>query len=279
MRNEISHSFVVGPRKTGTSWIQEYLKTRGDVTLPAGVKETFFFDQYFKKGLRWYKSHFHPTDGDLIVIEVAPTYFENPKSAARIKDAFYTPQVIVTLRDPARRTFSLYQHLKRYGETRLSFRDAVAENNLIEGSLYAKQLEVWHQNFGADNVRVLFTADLANDPQAFADQISDTLNLPRYALPDALKQKFFEAAESPNYYAARVTNQVAQTLRSLRLYSVVNWLKNTGLKDRIFGKTDAAAPKQQLSHEDRQWLLDTWLRADIQQLEKRLNTDLSDWKR
>jgi hypothetical protein len=43
-------AMVIGPMKAGTTWLYSYLISRGDVCLPEGVKETFFFDRRFNKG-------------------------------------------------------------------------------------------------------------------------------------------------------------------------------------------------------------------------------------
>ena len=73
----------IGPQKTGTTWIHEYLRLSGHVVLPRGVKETHFFDKYFDKGVQWYASHFK--EGDRIV-EVGASYFDKSDVPYRVKD-------------------------------------------------------------------------------------------------------------------------------------------------------------------------------------------------
>ncbi len=278
MTNSFPNALIVGPRKSGTSWVHEYLKSRDDVDLPEGVKETFFFDQYHAKGLKWYSSHFKNAKSDALTIEVAPTYFEDPHTPERIQEALGMIPIVVILRDPAVRTHSLYLHLKRYGQIRGGFRKAVQENNLLTGSLYAQRLEHWWQVFGKENVQVLLTKDLADNPEAFTTDLNEFLKLPDIVIPDHLKSKYYEAATSPNYYIAKITNIVAQTLRSMRLYSVVNWLKNTPLKALIFGKPNPNTPKETLSSDDRAWLLENGLRKDLDALEIMLDRSIKDWK-
>src|SRR5215469_12091964 len=74
--------FVVGPPRTGTSWLHRVL---GDCAiLPAPTKETRFFDKYFHKGLGWYRARLpHAIDGRRVG-EVAPTYFASPEARERI---------------------------------------------------------------------------------------------------------------------------------------------------------------------------------------------------
>ena len=65
--------FVIGPPRTGTTWLYEVL--REHTVLPAPTKETRFFDTHFHRGLDWYAAHFPSSTGDRMVGEVAPTYF------------------------------------------------------------------------------------------------------------------------------------------------------------------------------------------------------------
>src|SRR3981081_2037483 len=48
--------FVIGPPRTGTTWLYEILRER--TLLPAPTKETRFFDTHFHRGVEWYRSHF-----------------------------------------------------------------------------------------------------------------------------------------------------------------------------------------------------------------------------
>src|SRR5947209_9079616 len=47
---------VIGPPRTGTSWLHDILSKHA--LLPNPTKETRFFDTHFHKGLDWYRAHF-----------------------------------------------------------------------------------------------------------------------------------------------------------------------------------------------------------------------------
>ena len=117
--NERRWLLFVGPAKTGTSWVDRVLRTVDGVCLPHKVKETFFFDKHFDKGMQWYLEQF-PQDrsGDLMV-EVAPTYFFSDAAPERIAETIPDAQIVVTLRDPVRRAVSHYLNLRKYGFTDL----------------------------------------------------------------------------------------------------------------------------------------------------------------
>jgi len=162
--------------------------------------------------------------------------------------------------------------------TKLPFREAVAELKLYEGSLYAHKLRKWQAIFGTQNVHLLFMDDLANDPETYTQQLCQHLGLDYQPLPDYLKQKIFGAAASPNYLVAKIVNTTAQFLRSFQLYGVVNFLKNTPLRGIIFGKPKEGQVLPKLSSEDRAWLLDTYFKEDISDLEELLGKSFTKWK-
>src|SRR5882762_7900481 len=65
--------FVIGPPRTGTTWLYEVLRDRA--LLPAPTKETRFFDTHFHRGIDWYRSHFPTLPANRRIGEIAPTYF------------------------------------------------------------------------------------------------------------------------------------------------------------------------------------------------------------
>ena len=106
----------VGPPRTATSWIWEYLRSRGDVVLPEGVKETWFFSSMSQKGLDWYTSHFKPKQSFVSVVEIDPPLFQHPEASKRVREALNSDVLIViTVRDPVKRSWSHYLHARRYG--------------------------------------------------------------------------------------------------------------------------------------------------------------------
>ena len=140
----------VGPPRTGTTWIWEYLRARGDIVLPEGVKETWFFSNMFHKGVDWYASHFKHKEACSAVIEVDPTLFSHPEAPRRCTRFLGSDVlVVVTVRDPVERSWSHYLHARRYGWTRKSLEQAIQEiPDIIEASRYSKHIPRWKSVFG-----------------------------------------------------------------------------------------------------------------------------------
>lgn len=254
--NTLPKALVVGPMKAGTSWVHDYLHVRGDVALPDGVKETFFFDTRYDKGVDWYASHFghYDSSSHRQCVEVAPSYFHCAEAPARIHDTLGEVPLVVTLRDPVRRAWSHYLHLRRYGYTRLPLREAVAAfPEILEASRYKTGLARWEAIFGREHIHVLWQEDLGQSPDVYARQLCKGLGLDFVPLADGSSSKQNEAAMPASATLAAFGDSAAHFLRSYRLYGVVNAAKRVGLKKLFFGRPGAKTLPT-LGSEDAAWL-------------------------
>lgn len=275
----LPNALFVGPQKTGTTWIHEYLKKRGDVGLPVNTKETYFFDQNYHLGLSWYARHFsHLAEIDRIV-EVAPSYFDSPEAALRVFRDLGDILVLITFREPVSRTYSNYLQALRYGWTRSPFIEAIETLPiLIRPSMYATHLKRWLAIFGWKSIRVLFQEDLGKNPKLFASQVCQYLGL-TYRAPDLsiMNSKVNMASIPQNYFAARLGYSLSQKLQRMGLLGVKEWMKKTGLQRYFFGKPGSSTVPV-ISDGEKEIVLNRLL-AEIDELEQLLNIDLSHWKK
>lgn len=268
---------MIGPQKAGTSWIHQYLENRGDVCLSPKVGETFFFDRYYGRGLSWYSGHFSGCGKGRRVIEVAPTYFHCPEAAERIKGDLGLIPLVVTLRDPVRRTYSLYLHMRRYGMTRLSFTEALdAHPELIGSSRYAEHLSRWFDAFGRENVLVLRLEELQASCDDFVRRLCGHIGLVPGEVPERLRAPVNISVEPRSFMLSFVGQKAADSLRHLGLYRLVNWARDLGLKSLFFGRP-GNRPPEPLSRGDAMRLLEVLL-PEIERLETMTGMDLRRWK-
>ena len=211
---------VVGAKRGGTTSLWKYLDSHPGMlpTFPAAqnVKGTYFFDEGWHRGERWYRSHF-PTRATRAVtarrlgyapatFEASPYYLFHPHAPARARQVVPHALIVAVLRDPVERAFSHWKERRNHTEP-LDFEDALAaeaertegeeermkadptvvshahrhETYLAQGR-YAPMLERWFAAYGRDQVLVAAAEDFYADPQAFCDQITDRLGLPRHDL-------------------------------------------------------------------------------------------------
>lgn len=283
-RPGVPQLLVVGPQKAGTTWLHELLAHRGDVTLPHQVKETFFFDVHYARGAEWYARQFASggaSAGESAaarpIVEVAPSYFHDPAVPARVAETCGRIPVVVTLRAPVQRTWSLYVHYRRYGMTDLPFEEAIAAHpEIVDSSRYATHLRRWQVAVGAENVHVFHLERQREDRQAWVDRFTELLGLAPAPVPAELEGAVNEASMPASASVARAGWKVSMALRSLGLHGVVEAAKSAGLKKLFFGKP-GEKPLPQPTPEQLRFLHEE-LADEIAATEELLQVELPHWR-
>jgi hypothetical protein len=269
--------FVIGPPRTGTSWMHEILRKR--TTLPAVVKETRFFDVYFDRGLEWYLRQF-PRNGKLHVPrgEIAPTYFASPHARQRIATAMPHAKVVCIFRNPVERMVSLYRVKRAYGMIRCSFGEALlSDGELLESAKYASHFKHWRQMLGKDQILPTLYEQLREDPQGYVDAISEFLGIEKFRLTSTEMRSVHEggALTHPRiYHLTHAGSDVAEWLKTKGLGRVVFQLRNSPVGDFLLGggQPFEALPTE-LAH-----MAYELVRGEVEELEALLNWDLSGWE-
>lgn len=213
---------IVGAKRGGTTSLWKYLDAHPGIlpTFPRAeqIKGTYFFDEEWHRGERWYRSHF-PTDRQRtqaekrlgyapVAFEASPYYLFHPHAPARAKQVVPDALIVAVLRDPVERAFSHYKERRNHTEP-LSFAEALAaepertggeearmladpsivspahrHQTYLAQSRYAPMLERWFAAFGREQVLVVPAEEFYADPQVLCDEITERLGLPRRDLGD-----------------------------------------------------------------------------------------------
>ena len=254
-KGNLPDALVIGPMRSATTWVHRYLKTREDVCLPTDVKETFFFDRRFEKGIKWYKKHFKECENNKlkITIEVGPSYFHSEEAPGKIRDILGQVPLVVIYRNPIERSFSHYAHLRRFGFTSLPLREAVEEfPEILTASRYAEQLKRWIRHFGRSSLEILRLETLKESPAQFAINLTRALCLPKKSIPEDLKTPVNQSTIPKSNVLAGITWRVADALRGWRLHKIVEWAKKIGVKDAVMESASGERPG--MSESERAWL-------------------------
>jgi hypothetical protein len=268
--------FVVGPPRTGSTWLHELLSRH--VVLPSPSKETRFFDTHYQRGLKWYLAHFQATESGRRMGEVAPTYFASSQARERIALMVPEAKILCVFRHPVERLLSLYRLKRAYGMIRWTLEEAVEHDpELLETSNYAGNLRLWHRSFGNENVWAGTYDDLQRDSQSFMNSLTDFIGIPRFAiaLDGGGRVHDSECMTCPrSYYRTRAALIMADLFKAWRLNRVVVALKSSPLRRFVLGG-GAAFP--QPKPEVLAWLHEK-LEPEVEALEDLLQRNLSAWK-
>jgi hypothetical protein len=207
---------ILGAQKAGTTALYAYLRWHPEITGPS-FKEVSFFDRHYARGETWYRAHLPARPRQWIarqrhgrwplVGEASPSYLFHPLAPQRVVGLLPRARLIAVLRDPVDRAFSHYQHEVALGRERLSFEDALdAEGERMRGEVermirdpsyfseawwnhtyvargrYAEQLERWFAVFPRDQLLVLFSDDLAQQPAGTYARVLDFLGVDAHEL-------------------------------------------------------------------------------------------------
>ncbi|MFY0579570.1 sulfotransferase domain-containing protein [Cystobacter fuscus] len=110
-------SFIlIGPPKSGSTSLWYSLSAHPRVAVRENIycKEPSFFwrDDLYARGIESYLRNFPKDDGSgRITFECTQNYFSSPDAYRRIHEAYPDMKLIVVLRDPVARAYSLYTHL------------------------------------------------------------------------------------------------------------------------------------------------------------------------
>ena len=265
----------VGPTKTGTSWIDIYLRNRPEILLPSTLKESCFFDKRYEKGLEWYESLFeHEADG--VCIEVAPTYFAKAAAAKRVAADVPGVTVICTLRDPLDRAVSHYFHYLKCGEPDVGFEKMLAKHkDLIDSGEYFKNLQMWQSLLGPDRVHILMYDQMKQDIDGFCQNVCRILGIPFEPPSQTIARVKVNEAGIPRYrHLAKVARKMADSLRGMGAGRVVNHFRP--LRRSIFGTAHAEDRKDDIRNQAHAFL--GAFTNEYSRLEEEFGLDLSSWR-
>lgn len=149
--------------------------------------------------------------GLCITGEDTPFYIWDKKVIERIRQNFPKIKLIALLRNPVDRAYSNYHLAVREGSESLSFEDAIEKEielleknsditsekiekflrprSYISKGLYYIQIKNWFKVFSKDQILILNTESLAENPNYTLERIFNFLGLPNEQIKNLQKQK------------------------------------------------------------------------------------------
>jgi hypothetical protein len=269
--------FGAGPQRSGTSWLYACLREHPQLCFPKGVKETTFLDTRFDKGWAWYWPHFeHRREGQLCA-EIGPRAFDAPEAAVRLWEHNPACHIIINLRDPAARSFSLWLHLRKKGYLDCDFAEAIhTVPRILGASHYREHVDRWLGLFGRRQLLIILLEDIASCPEKVLERLYEFAGIGHVAVPSVARQRVGVSELPASPALAKFATRAADWLRDRRLYGPIEFARSLGLRRIVFGHSRESVPS-----------LDPGLRRelirefepDIAYIEELLDRPLDGWRK
>ena len=267
---------MIGPPRTGTTWLYEILRNRA--LLPSPTKETRFFDKHFHRGIEWYRAHFPSSTAGLVIGEIAPTYFASTEATGRIAKILPHAKVVCVFRNPVERVLSLYKLKRAYGLIPWTLEQAmVRDPEMLESSRYATKFKAWQCALGRDQILARIYDDLRDSPQSFVNTVVDFIGVTRFELTET-QTRCVHASQTMthprSYYRTRSASTMADWFKARKFDKLVATVRDSPLRKLFLG---GGPPFADLPPEIADELYKLF-RSEVEELETILNRDLSAWK-
>lgn len=201
----VPNLFIIGAPKCATTSLFEWLGAHPEIC-PASVKETYYLldrdypmfsdasPTYHRDNLAGYAAYFDHAQDETYRLEATPDYLYQATALEVIPRLETNAQVIVVLRKPSERIYSLFKFARNIMgniDPDISFANfvnaIVNETELLDGrpilqcaichSRYADYLGDWISALGRERVHVLLFEELANEPRVTLSQLTNVLGI------------------------------------------------------------------------------------------------------
>lgn len=188
----LPHAVVIGVRKGGTRALLEFLNMNSHVR--RAKSEIHYYDNHFKKGLKWYVSQMPQLLPGQICMEKTPGYFHTPGVAGKLWATNNQTKLILIVRNPVDRMISDYnqfrfRHLDRGEDYPPLEHFLFTENGNInigyqplQRSIYHYHLVRWMRYFPIEQIHIVDGDKFIKEPWTELEKIEAFLDLPREIL-------------------------------------------------------------------------------------------------
>jgi Sulfotransferase family len=185
---------IIGAAKAGTTSLYDWMRQHPDVFMPAHKEPKFF--AWDGTGPRRQAQITHRADYDALfagaggataIGEASTAYLAHPRAPARVAETIPGARLIVSLRDPVERAFSVYQmNLRLFGANAgKSFADALRVDDALREEYHPALMR--REHFAADRLKVILLEDLARGAKATLAGLFGFLGIDEGFAPDVSK--------------------------------------------------------------------------------------------
>lgn len=271
--NRNPNFIYIGTSKAGSTWLFDLLSRHPDVYMPP-TKGTYFFDHHFAKGWDWYSQHFAAATTEKIVAEISHSYLYSKKACERIFRMDPEVKLMVCLRDPVNRAFSMYLDGVRNGKWQGTFEQRIDDTpEIFEHGQYSRYLEPYFQRFSRNQIHVAYFDELQSNPSTFAKNVFDALEIPAIHLSVALQSKVMPASVPRLQWACDFAKTMSQGFRRMGWKKIRGRVKRSRMIRNILYRPLKNSEQDRISSETLLTLRERYY-PDVERLDQQLGTDL-----
>ncbi len=233
--------FVIGASRSGTTFIYQQM-TKHPQVYPSKIKDLFFFNRNYDKGLDWYADFFVNTDNYLHIGDFSMEYYMHPECAPRIKKHIKDAKIICSIREPVERVFGnyyweqlTYNNVSRKAYNKMTFVEYAQVPKVFLFGDYYNTLKPYYEHFPRENILVLFYAELKQSPQKYIGKICDFLGLDKEKLPKLSSDKI-NRLRVPRIPFIATGYKLCERLKSTNSVGVVSGLRDNKIFNLIMFK-------------------------------------------
>lgn len=284
--------FIVGAAKSATTSLWMYLKQHPDIFMPENIehKEPSFYCHSY--GIRKQKKYLRLFDGAnscKAIGEASTPYLSSPESAAWIHKDIPDAKIIMVLRNPVDRAYSLYRWMVNHGyEWICPFEKALEVEHIrksdkgffagnpqyfynylyFESGLYFEQVKRYYSAFPINQIKVILLDELKKNSAATIRDVYRFLGVvDDYEPIIKIHNKGDLRPFSPKFHF--MLRSFARRFRCMRKAAIVSYLfkQNLSLFDLCWEKMER----------ETMTMLHSKYRSDIEKTAQLIGQDLLSW--
>lgn len=234
----MTEGFIIGLRKTGTTWLYENFKIQPEVNVSELVKESgFLLDN--RLSTTKYNNLFKNSSSNQTRIEVETRAFESDNIIERILKYNKNAKVVLILRDPSSYFISRIVHALRKGEINskkpYNYVEILKNNEFLIKEYDIKKINKFEKKI--KNFKIFYYEDLLIDSVKFYTDILQFFTGEKNKIfYPKINERINRARLSKKALITSFYSKIAQIFRLYGLHSVVNKYRKSKIRSALENK-------------------------------------------
>lgn len=226
-----NHFIIVGPGRSGSTWLYKLLSQDDRIGLAKNIKETQFFNDNYPKGINSYYKFFNLESE--VTGEISNLYFHDENVPERIHKSINKCKIVILVRNPVDRLISIYNFKIREGNDKKG-----AEFTTEEISKYLRidiAIQRFQKFFSKEDILFFDFHKIKSNGEEEMKKLYKHIGLDYRSLnfPGVINESIIPKMR----FFGLVTKQLAVFLRKMRLFRILTFLKRQDLiKNLLFVK-------------------------------------------